>query len=518
MRGRRPRPLDEGSQNDRNYAIITAWIIDIYIIWGYFINYFKKLGNKLSKKAKSTKLGSIQPSFPEPLIVPRSEHTISRSDISEYALKVLYRLDKNGFQAYLVGGGIRDLLLGHHPKDFDIVTDATPEEVRSIFSNCRLIGRRFRLAHVFFGHHIIEVATFRGPVPQEGSASGGMILRDNVYGTLEEDAWRRDFTVNALYYNIADFSLVDYTGGLKDLEDRVLRIIGDPAQRLREDPVRILRAIRFAAKLELDLLPDLKSAMMEALPLLAQVSSARLFEEVLKLFHGGAAERVHTQLQEMGLFEQFFMQTHHPLEKNLIQQLMMNTDKRVKDGKSVAPDFLIATLLWFTVCKKIATYLAAGENEFSARFKAMNVVLSDQSKKLNLPKRLVLMIKEIWAMQFKLEKFQGKRAERLLGDYRFRSGYDLLVLRSQIGEEQSTLALATWWTTYTESSAQQRKALLSEFLGKDAKGLKDSEEPKKAKKPKKPKKPKIEIIETPEPESEFKLEADSPFTADFHFD
>lgn len=444
------------------------------------------------------------------MIIPRSEHTISRADISEYALKVLYRLDKNGFQAYLVGGGIRDFLLGHHPKDFDIVTDATPEEVRSIFSNCRLIGRRFRLAHVFFGHHIIEVATFRGPVPQEG-AGGGMILRDNVYGTLEEDAWRRDFTVNALYYNIADFSLVDYTGGLKDLQDRVLRIIGDPAQRLREDPVRILRAIRFAAKLQLTILPDLKSAMIAALPLLSQVSSARLFEEVLKMFHGGAAMPVYTSLQEIGLFEQFFVQSDHRLEKKLVVQLMKNTDQRVKNGKSVAPDFLLATLLWFSVCKKIASYLSAGENDFTARFKAMTFVLTEQGKKLNLPKRLVLMVKEIWAMQFKLEKFQGKRAERLLGDYRFRSGYDLLVLRSQIKEGKETQALETWWTDYTESSSSQRKALLSQLK---------TEEPKKVKKPKKEKQVEIEVAPAApvEPPSECKLEADSPFSDDFYFD
>lgn len=461
-------------------------------------------------------MGSIKHTFPEPLIIPRSEHTVSRADISEYALKVLYRLDKNGFQAYLVGGGIRDVLLGHHPKDFDIVTDATPEEVRSIFSNCRLIGRRFRLAHVFFGREIIEVATFRGPTQQEGEASQGMILRDNVYGTLEEDAWRRDFTVNALYYNIADFSLVDYTGGLQDLKDKVLRIIGDPHQRLREDPVRMLRAIRFAAKLELQLLPDLESAIKGSLHLLAQVSASRLFEEVLKMFHCGAAMKVYIQLQHIGLFEQLFQQTHQALSKTrLIELVMMNTDKRVQEGKPVAPAFLLATLLWGPLCELIAHYLGVGENEFSARLKAMNAVISRQSKQLNIPKRIILMVKEIWAMQFRLQRSQGKRAERLFYDQRFRAGYDLLVLRAQAGESVSELA--NWWTAYTQASIEQRQ-LLSQSLGKESKTTKKSKKSKKAKKSE----PvvAVKIIETIplEESSEFKLEADSPFSENFYFD
>ncbi len=199
-------------------------------------------------------------------IVSRDEHSISRANISENALKVLYRLNKAGYEAYLVGGGVRDLLLGREPKDFDVATDASPEEVRKLFRNCRLIGRRFRLAHVHFGREIIEVATFRAahePESDGAVSENGMLLRDNVYGTLEEDAWRRDFTVNALYYNIRDFSVVDYTGGMADLQAGRLRIIGDPHERFREDPVRMLRAVRFAAKLGFRIDPESEAAIRE---------------------------------------------------------------------------------------------------------------------------------------------------------------------------------------------------------------------------------------------------------------
>lgn len=450
------------------------------------------------EKAKITKKRKPKRVFPEPVIIPRSEHCISRGDISEHALKVLYRLHKNGFQGYLVGGGVRDLLLGLHPKDFDVVTNATPEEVRRIFSNCRIIGRRFRLAHVFFGRHIIEVATFRGAA--EGSeAASGMILRDNVYGTLEEDAWRRDFTINALYYNIADFSVVDYTGGINDLNDKVLRIIGEPTVRLREDPVRLLRAIRFAAKLNLKILPDLESAMIGAIPLLSEVSSARLFEEVLKMFQGGAATRVYEWLQKMGLFKVFFIEPKNPVEKKLIKRLMVTVDQNAKMGANLAADFFIGAILWYSLNEKIERFLDSGESEFTARFKAMNAVLALQAKKLNLPKRLTLMIKELWTTEFKLEKVQGKRAARLFCDYRFKSSYDLLVLRAQAGEP--ILESVSWWTQYMESTNQQRKGLT-----KAAEEVFEEEYEDSA------------PTSMQEPSASISLEAESPFSEGFYFE
>lgn len=434
------------------------------------------------------------------MIIPRSEHSISRADISEHALKVLYRLHKNGFQAYLVGGGVRDLLLSYHPKDFDVVTDATPEKVRSIFSNCRLIGRRFRLAHVFFGRHIVEVATFRGPTPPAES-NNGLILRDNVYGTLEEDAWRRDFTVNALYYNIADFSLVDYTGGLADLKERVLRMIGSPPQRLREDPVRLLRAIRFASKLDLQILPDLQSAMREAVPLLAQVSPARLFEEVLKMFQCGAALTVYEWLQQMGLFKLFFIEPHH-LEKKWVERVIITLDQWAKVGNKVTPDFLLAALLWKVLSRKIKQYSDLGDNEFVARLKAMNTVLAQQSKLLNVPKRLTLMIKEIWTMQFKLLNYQNRRAARLLGDYRFKTSHDLLVLRAQAGEP--VMEALNWWAHYMEGTKPVR-------LGppRERREIRTPEKSEKSEKLEKNKQTNKLMG---------RLEAESPFREDFQFD
>ena len=293
-----------------------------------------------------------------PKIIPRSEHHISRADISENALKVLYRLKKSGFAAFLVGGGVRDLLLGGHPKDFDLVTDAHPEEVRRLFRNCRLIGRRFRLAHVHFGREIIEVATFRaaadgGDHTDRSHSHSGRILRDNVYGTIDEDIWRRDFTVNALYYNIADFSVWDYTSGLSDLRDRKLRLIGDPMTRYREDPVRMLRAMRFAAKLDFDLADETAGPIGELGDHLSDVPAARLFDEVLKLFQAGQALKSFELLLEFDLLRYLFPATDAALKADdggaaarLIRAGLANTDERIAQDKSITPMFLYAVLLW----------------------------------------------------------------------------------------------------------------------------------------------------------------------------
>ena len=260
---------------------------------------------------------------PRPTIIPRPSHNVSRDNISRAALKVLYRLHKSGYQAFLVGGGVRDALLGLHPKDFDIATDAHPEEIRALFSNCRLIGRRFRLAHIRFGREIIEVATFRAAT--DGSEEHGdvehdregRILRDNVYGTIDEDVWRRDFTCNALYYNNADFSIWDYAGGAKDVEQRRLVLIGDPDRRLREDPVRMLRAVRFAAKLDFSIDDAVQASIEQHHELLVNVPSARLFDEFLKMFQAGHAQPTFELLRRFDLFRMLFPETDEYLNNDM---------------------------------------------------------------------------------------------------------------------------------------------------------------------------------------------------------
>ncbi|MGZ8193685.1 MAG: polynucleotide adenylyltransferase PcnB, partial [Methylobacter sp.] len=313
------------------------------------LNFFKKLINSARNEAEPVAAGVK--------IYPRSEHNISRTQVSENALKVLYRLQKSGFDAYLVGGCVRDLLLGREPKDFDVATNADPEQIRKIFRNCRLIGRRFRLAHIHFGREVIEVATFRGAGEEQDDKQmlnkEGRLLRDNVYGTIEEDVWRRDFTVNALYYNIRDFSVVDYTGGMEDHRTGTLRLIGDPETRFREDPVRMLRAVRFAVKLGFKLHPDCEKSIPELAELLSNIPSARLYDETLKLFLSGYALQTFEMLRHYGLFKVLFPATESSLaiEENGFPKLLLikaleNSDNRIAEGKTVTAYFLLAAFLW----------------------------------------------------------------------------------------------------------------------------------------------------------------------------
>jgi poly(A) polymerase len=408
---------------------------------------------------------------PEPLIVPRAEHSISRSNISQNALKVLYRLRDAGHAAYLVGGGVRDLLLGHEPKDFDVATDATPEEVRQVFRNCRLIGRRFRLAHVFFGPEIIEVATFRGsavPAGQDGTdddtlrTENGMILRDNVYGTIAEDALRRDFTVNALYYNIDDFSLVDYAGGLDDLKAGRLRLIGgDVEARYREDPVRMLRAVRFACKLGFMIDHACEEPLAELASLLAEVPAARLFEEILKLFHAGYGLHAFEKLRHYRLFSRLFPATdaclarqEHEFPMIFVSRGLDNTDRRVLDGKSVAPFFLFAVLLWEPVRLRYQALLDDGTPWADAMALASHEVASAQQRHVAIPKRFGMPMREIWSLQPRLERRQGRRPMALLGHPRFRAAYDFLLLRAEAGEVDAELA--EWWTKFQDANSSER--------------------------------------------------------------
>ena len=340
----------------------------------------------------------------------RSEHSISRTQISDNALKVLYRLKKEGYDAYLVGGCVRDLLLGREPKDFDVVTNADPEEIRKIFRNCRLIGRRFRLAHVHFGKDVIEVATFRGngDVQDEKQILNkeGRLLRDNVYGTIEEDVWRRDFTVNALYYNIKDYSVVDYVGGMEDHKAGVLRLIGNPEIRFREDPVRMLRAVRFAAKLAFNLHPDCQKAIHANADLLESIPPARLYDEVLKLFLSGYALQTFEMLRHYGLFQVLFPATEKSLAfeqdsfpKLLLIKALQNSDNRIADGKTVTAYFLLAAFLWEPVQSLAKEMVSRGAAEYMAYQDAANEVVARQVRLTAIPRYITTAMREVWSLQ-----------------------------------------------------------------------------------------------------------------------
>jgi poly(A) polymerase len=403
--------------------------------------------------------------------IPRSEHSISRADISGGALKVLYTLKKAGFEAYLVGGGVRDLLLGREPKDFDVVTDAEPEEIKRLFRSARLIGRRFRLAHVRFGPEIIEVATFRGAVEDTDEddhvSVNGRIVRDNVYGTtVEEDVWRRDFSVNSLYYDIRDFSVLDYTGGMADLEAGTLRIIGDPVRRYREDPVRMLRAVRFAAKLGFRLGDETAAAIPECAAMLADIPAARLYEEVLKLFLGGAAVQSFELLNHFDLFKYLFAESAERFEEDpldpagqLLLKALANTDRRIQEDKPVTPAFLFAALLWPAVHKDAVAHGDRGLTAVQAMDAAGMDVLARQTSQVSLPRRFSLASREIWSLQPRLEQRRGKRAIQLPARPRFRAAYDFLLLRAEAGEDVAEMA--DWWTKFQEMDDSGRRAALA---------------------------------------------------------
>lgn len=412
----------------------------------------------------------------DPAVVPRAEHAISRANISESALKVLYRLKNAGFASYLVGGGVRDLLLGREPKDFDVATDASPEQVQALFRNCRLIGRRFRLAHVRFGGDIIEVATFRATQQTESDSGTGVnalalseegrILRDNVYGTLEQDAFRRDFSVNALYYDIRDFSIVDYVGGLADLRAGNLRLIGDPEKRYREDPVRMLRAARFAAKLGFRIHPGTEQPIRELAPLLGDIPPARLFEEILKLFLYGFGLQAFEVLRHYDLFAQLFPQTDAVLSSEeqgfphvFIAKALASTDARVSEGRSVTPAFLFATLLWEPVRQRASALQASGMHPSDAYRQATYEMVDEQSLKVAFPRRFVTPMVEIYQMQARLLQREGKRPLRLLGHPRFRAAYDFLLLRAEANDADQELA--DWWTQLQTANADQQRSMLT---------------------------------------------------------
>lgn len=406
-------------------------------------------------------------------IVPRQDHPISRKAISSGAMKVLYRLLGAGHQAFLVGGGVRDLLLGGEPKDFDVATDAAPEVVRDLFSNAQLIGRRFKLVHVRFGREIVEVATFRAlsdgtqaptvaasalpkrrdrhsDEPASALSEEGMILRDNVYGTIEDDALRRDFTINALYYTPADFAIYDFAGGLKDLKARQLRLIGEPEGRYREDPVRMLRAIRFAAKLDFTVELATEAAIAPVKARLLDVPAARLFDEVGKLFLHGHGVKSLTLLRQHGLFGLLFPEVEaafqaQPSALALAEAALASTDSRIVEGKPVTPAFLLAAFLWAPLQTRASALKSEGLRPLEALQEAMRDVLHAQQQHTTIPRRLTTFMQETWTLQSRLQR-GARRAEKLVLHPRFRAAYDFLVLREGVGE--ATEGMGAWWTAY----------------------------------------------------------------------
>lgn len=436
-----------------------------------FVNQSKKENNiikfikKLLKNTRAKHL-IIDASY----IIQRTQHNVSKTDISLNALNILNRLNGAGFQAYLVGGSVRDLLLHKAPKDFDIATNATPNQIKNLFRNARIIGRRFKLVHIIFHREIIEVATFRKASESHSNKSNnqynqhitnkGMLVSDNIYGSLEEDAWRRDFTVNSLYYNIEDSSIIDFTGGVQDIHQRILRIVGEPIIRYQEDPVRMLRAIRFCAKLQFTLASETAAAISQLGHLISDVSGSRLFDEVSKLYHCGAAQTVHSLLIKHKLFPVLFEQTtgilenHYPVNQ-LIAVALENTDARVRDNKPVTVSFLLAVLLWFPLQKEASIIQKQEDiNPLSAFEQAMSKVIVAQNKVITIPRRFSQVIREIWLLQFRFHKRFGNRAFTLLQHPRFRAAFDFLVLRALAGDE--SVAIAQWWNKFQEANEQEQ--------------------------------------------------------------
>jgi poly(A) polymerase len=413
------------------------------------------------------------PAAGAPKRISKKAHRIDPQLLSKNAVKVTHILQQGGYQAYIVGGAVRDLVLGIGPKDFDVATNATPEQVQKLFRKSRLIGRRFQIVHVtFFGKErpeIIEVSTFRALLENAGDhvADSGRILRDNVWGTQVEDATRRDFTINAMYYDPATETVLDYHGGMADMQQRTLRMIGDPSKRYREDPVRMLRAIRFAAKTGFALASETRAPITKLAKLIHDVPAARLFDEILKLLMSGYSWQAIQGLREAGLHHGVLPLLDAALDPNegvpgseaFIRLALNNTDERIQNGKGISAGFLFATLLWPQLLSRWQKNLASGMSNITALHAAMDDVIATQSKGMMIQRRFEADMREIWALQPRFDKRIGRFPQRMLELPRFRAGYDFMLLRCATGERPESLG--QWWTRFIDADPQQQEELLA---------------------------------------------------------
>ncbi len=395
------------------------------------------------------------------VVIPLKRHGIRRNRLPSFALKTTDQLQAAGYEAFIVGGAVRDLLLGKDPKDFDVATNATPEEVHKVFRRSRIIGRRFRLVHVLFGDEVVEVSTFRGS-GESLTDEAGRIIRDNTWGSQEDDAKRRDFTVNALFYDPNREEIIDYHGGVADIEKKRMTMIGTPAVRYREDPVRMLRAVRLAAKLGLSIDADTRKPIRELASLLENVPSSRLFDEMLKLLFSGQSWACLMQLRDEGLHHGFFplldKMMKAPQGEAFLRNALENTDRRIREDKPVSAGYVFAALLWLEVLDNWDKRKQAGEKAMLALFSAIDEVEAVQEEKLAIPRRYGTAMKEIWTLQPRFEQRSGIKPFRLLENPRFRAGYDFLCLRASVGEVDKELA--DWWTTFQQADSQAREAML----------------------------------------------------------
>ncbi|HWT70981.1 MAG TPA: polynucleotide adenylyltransferase PcnB [Oxalicibacterium sp.] len=409
-------------------------------------------------------LGTKDKDPTQPDILTAKEHGIDPRLVSSNAVRVTNTLQQAGFKAFLVGGAVRDLLLGVKPKDFDIATDATPEQVKKLFRRAFIIGRRFQIVHVMFGQDLLEVTTFRGASAEDAPKDEhGRVLRDNTFGEQHEDAVRRDFTINAMYYDPATQTVLDYHGGMDDIRSKTLRIIGVPEARYREDPVRLLRVVRFAAKLNFTIAPETRAPIKVMAPLINNVPAARVFDEMLKLLMSGHAWACLQQLRKEGLHHGLLplldVVMEQPLGEKFVRLALANTDDRVKQGKGVSPGFLFASLLWHQVLEKWKAYQAAGEYPIPALHLAADDVLNTQTDTLALQRKIAADMRDIWAMQPRFDRRVGKTPYKLLEHPRMRAGYDFLLLRCASGEIEQELG--DWWTAFMEADGAEREDLLT---------------------------------------------------------
>ncbi|MBI1834721.1 MAG: polynucleotide adenylyltransferase PcnB [Burkholderiales bacterium] len=400
----------------------------------------------------------------KPKVLAAKEHGIDPKLVSNNAIRVTQTLQDNGYKAFIVGGAVRDLLLGVKPKDFDVATNATPEQVKRLFRRAFLIGRRFQIVHVMFGQDLIEVTTFRGAAKNDAPKDEhGRVLRDNTFGEQHEDAVRRDFTINAMYYDPASQTVLDYHGGIADIRKKILRVIGVPELRYREDPVRMLRVVRFAAKLQFNIDAETRAPIKVMAPLIHNVPSARVFDEMLKLLMSGQAMACLLQLRQQGLHHGLMplldVVLEQPMGERFVTLALANTDERIKQGKTVSPGFLFASLLWHQVLEKWEAYKVAGELAIPALHLAADDILSTQTEALALQRKIGSDMRDIWAMQPRFEKRTGKAPYKLLENTRLRAGYDFLLLRCASGEIDAEIG--EWWTSFIEGDEEERAYLLT---------------------------------------------------------